>query len=326
MVEPVRLVLSGFGAVGRAFAGAVLEQDSLLHIAAVRGHGAEAFLAPGSAVPARSLWVPIGPIEETLSRAAATVLVQALPSSPEAHARALEEAAAALRSGVDVVTATKSHILSHWRHLEHAAVEGGSRIRISGATGAALPTADMARVALRGMGCNAVRACPNGTSTFVLDELSRGAGLESAVLEAQVRGIAEADPSADLSGKDAATKVRLIAGLLWNWDVSTIAVGTEPIDSSTAARALEASGQGLRLRAVASASLERPMIVTVRLEAVAPGDPLFAIAGPEKAMVFRCPDAGDITVQGGRSSPKGAALAMLKDVLNLSGSNTSGFR
>jgi len=326
LVEPVRLVLSGFGAVGRAFVDAFLEQGPLLQLAAIRGHGTEAFLAPGSAVPARSSWDQTGPIEETLSRTAATVLVQALPSSPEAHARALEEAVAALRSGVDVVTATKSHILSHWRDLERAASEGGSRIRISGATGAALPTADMARVALRGMGCNVFRACPNGTSTFILDELAGGAGLESAVREAQRRGIAEADPSADLSGKDAATKVRLIAGLLWNWDVSTIAVEAEPIDFSTAARALEASGQGLRLRAVASASLERPMMVTVRLEAVAPGDPLFAIAGPEKAMVFRCPDAGDITVQGGRSSPKGAALAMLKDVLNLSGSNTSGFR
>lgn len=324
-MEPVRLVLSGFGAVGRAFADVVLEQGPLLQIAAVRGHGAKAFLAPGSAVPSRSSWEPIGPIEETLSRAAATVLVQALPSSPEAHARALEEAVAALRSGVDVVTATKSHILSHWRDLERAAVEGGSRIRISGATGAALPTADMARVALRGMGCSAVRACPNGTSTFILDELSRGAGLDSAVREAQRRGIAEADPSADLSGKDAATKVRLIAGLLWNWDVSNIAVEVEPIDSSTAARAQEAFRQGLLLRAVASASLERPMVVTVRLEALAPADPLFSIAGPEKAMVFTCPGAGNITVQGGRSSPKGAALAMLKDVLNLAGLSTVGF-
>nr|WP_256398906.1 hypothetical protein [Pseudarthrobacter sp. C4D7] len=184
----------------------------------------------------------------------------------------------------------------------------------------------MARVALRGMGCNAVRACPNGTSTFVLDELARGAGLESAVREAQRRGIAEADPSADLSGKDSATKVRLIAGLLWDWDVSTIAVETEPIAFSTAATALAAAGSGRRLRAVAAASLERPMVVTVRLEAVPAGDPLFAIAGPEKAMVFSCPDAGDITVQGGRSSPKGAAFAMLKDVLNVGRVASAGFR
>ena len=321
----MRLVLSGFGPVGRAFAEAVLKQDSSLEIAAVRGHGTQVFLAPGIAVPERSSWGPLWPIEETLGLTRADVLVQALPSSPEAHPRVLQEAITALRGGVDVVTATKSHVLSHWRDLERAAVAVGSRIRISGATGAALPTADMARVALRGMDCTAVRACPNGTSNFVLDELAGGVELAAAVLEAQRRGIAEADPSADLSGRDAATKVRLIAGLLWDWDVSRIAVEAEPIDSATAPRALAAAEQGLRLRAVAGASLDRPMVVKVRLEAVPPSDPLFSIAGPEKAMVFVSPEAGDVTVQGGRSSPKGAALAMLKDVINLAGSKRSGF-
>ena len=324
-MKPTQVVLSGFGPVGQAFIAAALPHDPSLQIAAIRGHEAQAFLAPGGPVPDRSSWAPLQPIEETLALTGAAVLVQALPSSPEAHARALHEAMAALSGGVDVATATKSHILSHWRDLERAAEEGASRIRISGATGAALPTADMARVALQGMGCTAVRACPNGTSTFILDELSRGAGLETAVLEAQRRGIAEADPSADLSGKDSATKMRLIAGLLWDWDVSRISVVAEPIDSAASSRAVAAADKGLRLRAVASASLEQPMVVTVRLKEVAPPDPLFSIAGPEKAMVFSCPEAGDIAVQGGRSSPKGAAVAMLKDVLNLGASKSSGF-
>ncbi|MFC0458035.1 hypothetical protein ACFFGR_15975 [Arthrobacter liuii] len=50
------------------------------------------------------------------------------------------------------------------------------------------------------------------------------------------------------------------------------------------------------------------------------------MAGPEKAIVFSCPEARDVTVQGGRSSPRGAALAMLKDVLNLVGLAAPGFR
>lgn len=325
-MKPTQVVLSGFGPMGQAFVAAVSAHDSFLEIAAIRGHETEVFLAPGSAVPERSSWAPLRPIEETLALTRADVLVQALPSSPEAHSRVLQEAIVALRSGADVVTATKSHVLSHWRDLERAADEGGSRIRISGATGAALPTADTARVALRGMGCTAVRACPNGTSNFVLDELARGVELSAAVLDAQRRGIAEADPSADLSGKDAATKVRLIAGLLWDWDVSRIAVETEPIDSTTPAKALAVAARRLRLRAVASASLDQPMAVRVRLEAAAPPDPLSSITGPEKAMVFRCPEAGDITVQGGRSSPLGAALAMLKDVSNLAGTKATGFR
>ncbi|MFC0458034.1 hypothetical protein ACFFGR_15970 [Arthrobacter liuii] len=186
------LVLSGFGPVGQAFAETVLEQDCGLRIAAVRGHTAEVFPAPGSVVPERSSWMPLRPIGETLALAGAGILVQALPSSVEAHAHALEEASAALRSGVDVVTATKSHILSSWRDLERAAAEGKSRIRISAATGAALPTADLARVALRGMGCAVVRACPNGTSTFVLDQLCKA--LAAAQQGLRLRAVAGAHP------------------------------------------------------------------------------------------------------------------------------------
>lgn len=54
------------------------------------------------------------------------------------------------------------------------------------------------------------------------------------------------------------------------------------------------------------------MKVSVRLEQVAPVDPLYHLSGPEKALTFRRPDAVDITVQGGRSSPTGAGLASLK--------------
>ncbi|MZE68492.1 homoserine dehydrogenase, partial [Streptomyces sp. SID5789] len=122
--------------------------------------------------------------------------------SPELRALAAAEAATALRRGVHVVTATKSHLLDHWGDLGAAARAGRSMIRISGATGAALPAGDLSRTALRGMGCRTVRACPNGTVTFVLDRLAEGDSLGDAVDEARRRGIAEADPSADLSGAD----------------------------------------------------------------------------------------------------------------------------
>lgn len=321
----VPLLLSGFGGVGQSFVDLLPPQETGIRVAGIRGHHTEVRLGDEPVVPQRSSWRPLGSIDDALTATRAAILVQALPSSDDAHSRAVLEAITALRRGVHVVTATKSHLVSHWRELQQAAEIGGSRIRVSGATGAALPAADLARLGIRGLGCNAVRACPNGTSTFVLDQLSGGAGLDDAILEAQRRGIAESDPSADLSGKDAATKVRLITGLLWGWDVSRVKVQLDPIDHATSALAVAAASQGRRLRAVASASLARPLLVSVQLESVAAQDPLHHIAGPEKAAVFVCPDAGDITVQGGRSSPQGAALAMLKDVLNLVEAESPGF-
>ncbi|MEU0808701.1 homoserine dehydrogenase [Streptomyces sp. NPDC005970] len=345
---PAAVVLSGYGPVGRAYAEHLAQHGEALarrygvrlRLAAVRARSAE-YLPPADGTPTdgtpadgtgtwaplppRSAWGPALPLAGTLDRTGAGVLVQCVPSSPEVRDQAAAEALLALRRGVHVVTATKSHLLSHWRELGLAAAAGGSLIRISGATGAALPAADLARAGVRGLGCRSIRACPNGTATFVLDRLAAGDSLPDAVAEARRRGIAEADPSADLSGSDAATKARLLAALLWGWDASAIRTETEAVDEGAARAARAAAASDHRLRAVASATADEPLLVRVRLERTAPGDPLHALTGPEKAVVYGCPDAGDITVSGGRSSPLGAALAMVKDTLDVAAPRRLGF-
>lgn len=329
-VSRADVVLSGYGPVGRAYVEYLARQrDELAHrhgvrvnVAAVRASSGQCRLREGEPVPPRSAWGPPAPLEETLDRTAAGVFVQAIPSSPRLRLHAAEEAMIALRRGVHVVTATKSHLLSHWRDLDEAARAAAVMIRISGATGAALPAGDLSRTSLRGLGCTTIRACPNGTATFVLDRLAAGDSLGEAVREAQRRGIAEADPSSDLSGEDAATKVRLLAALAWGWDPASVRVRAEPVDEDTSRTAPAAASRARRLRAVASASVDTPHLVRVRLEETEPGDPLHALVGPEKAVVFGCPDAGDVIVSGGRSSPLGAALALVKDTIEVTAPRT----
>lgn len=327
------VVLSGYGPVGQAFVDRLARHgDALAHrygvrprVAAVRASSAECRPESDGSLPPRPCWGPRQPLDETFEETGARVFVQAVPSSPELRRYAALEAVTALRRGIHVVTATKSHLLTHWRELDAAARSGGAMIRISGATGAALPAGDLSRTALRGLDCRTIRACPNGTVTFVLDRLARGDSLDDAIRAARLRGIAEADPSADLSGEDAATKVRLLAALTWGWDPATVRVRAEPVDAGSAGRAVDARSRSRRLRAVAVASADEPLLVRVRLEETEPGDPLHALAGPEKAVVFGCPDAGDVTVSGGRSSPLGAALALVKDTIEATAPRT-GFR
>jgi homoserine dehydrogenase len=321
----VPLVLSGYGPVGREFARhlASHEEDLAraygvrLRVAAIRGSADEIRLGVGGPIPARDAWGVRGDLGETLDETGAGVLVQAIPSSAALRDIAAREAITALERGVHVVTATKTHLLSHWTRLEAAARTGGAMIRISGATGAALPGGDLARVGMRGLDCETIRACPNGTVTYVLDRLAEGSSLDDAVAEAQRRGIAEADPSADLSGSDSATKARLLAALLWGWDPAAIGVDAEAVDAATADLAAAAVRGGRRLRAVASARRDEPLRVRVALEETEVGDPLHSLVGPEKAIVFGCRDAGDVVISGGRSSPIGAALAMVKDVIDV---------
>lgn len=314
MTDPLPIVLAGCGPVGRAYAELVTERGQQhgldLRVVAVRGRDRQRDSGE---------WEPLTDLPELLERTGARVFAQAVPS--DGDARAAREALQALRAGAHVVTATKSHLLTHWNELAGAAEAAGRSVRISGATGAAMPAGDLARSVLRGFDVSEVSGCVNGTATFVLDRLACGAGLDEAVADAQRAGIAEADPSNDLSGADAATKFRLISALLWGWDPAGTRVEAEPI-----ATPLPAVPAGHRLRQVARAVREQPGAVRVVLSPEPEASALGSLRGPEKAVRYDCGDAGEITVSGGRSSPRGAALAMIKDTLGAVLEATTGFR
>jgi homoserine dehydrogenase len=310
-VRTVPIVLAGRGPVGRHYLELIAERGARwraahgldLRVVAVRGR--EGQRTGGGEEP-------LADLGGLLERTGAEVFAQAVPS--DGDPRAAEEALTALRRGAHLVTATKSHLLTHWHELATAATR--SAVRISGATGAAMPAGDLARSVLRGFDVEELTGCVNGTSTFVLDRMSEGTALAEAIAEAQRLGIAEADPSADLSGADAAAKFRLLAALLWGWDPASARVEAEPI-----AEPLPAAG---RLRHVAQARRDEPGVVRVRL--VPATGPLGELRGPDKAVRYDCGEAGEITLSGGRSSPRGAALSMIKDTIGALLESTTGFR
>ncbi|MEB3367139.1 homoserine dehydrogenase [Saccharopolyspora mangrovi] len=312
-MSPIPIVLAGCGPVGRAYAELVAERGLRhgldLRVVAVRGRDRQREAGE---------WGPLTDLPELLERTGARVFAQAVPS--DGDGRAAREALQALSSGAHVVTATKSHLLTHWDELEAAAGTAGRSVRISGATGAAMPAGDLARSVLRGFDVEEIAGCVNGTATFVLDRLADGADLAGAVAEAQRAGIAEADPGNDLSGGDAATKFRLLSALLWGWNPAETRAETEPITG------LPDVPAGHRLRQVARAARDEPGVVRVALTAEPETSALGGLRGPEKAVRYDCGEAGQVTVSGGRSSPRGAALAMIKDTLGAVLEATTGFR
>ncbi|MFC7342696.1 homoserine dehydrogenase [Saccharopolyspora griseoalba] len=309
-MRTVPIVLAGRGPVGRSYLELVAERGPRwraeygldLRVVAVRGRDRQR---------TGEVEEPLTDLAALVERTGAEVFAQAVPS--DGDPRAAEEALTALRCGAHLVTATKSHLLTHWEDLAAAATR--SAVRISGATGAAMPAGDLARSVLRGFDVEEVTGCVNGTSTFVLDRVAEGVAVAEAIDEAQRRGIAEADPSADLSGADAATKFRLLAALLWGWDPASTRVVAEPI-----AEPLSADRQ----RHVAHARRDEPGVVRVRLQPAT--GPLGELRGPDKAVRYDCGEAGEITLSGGRSSPRGAALSMLKDTIGALLESTTGFR
>jgi homoserine dehydrogenase len=316
------IVLLGLGSVGRTFVEVIAESEPQLRrrfgfaprIVAIRRSGTEARIQPGGASDAA--WLPARGLGDLLADAQPWVVVQAMPGDRPGATAALDAALAALATGAHLVTATKSHLVTHWSVLDSAARSVGRAIRVSGATGAALPAGDMARRGTRALGCIAIRASLNGTSNHVLNELARGGALDAVLAEAVAAGIAEPDPTSDLGGHDAAAKLVILANLAWGLQAGIGDVEIEPITAATGDRALAAVREGRALRQVATARIDGGRM-SVRLEAVGADDALHRLPGPEKAVEFDCGQAGRVVVSGGRSSPRGAALAMLKDVVNL---------
>jgi homoserine dehydrogenase len=253
-------------------------------------------------------------------------VVQAIPSATSLAGEAYSQVIESFRAGADVVTATKSHLVTRWSDLERAGVERGCAIRVSAAAGAALPAVDLARRGFRGHECQRVRGSLNGTSNFVLNALGEGALLSSAIAAAQRSGIAERDPSGDLGGHDAAAKIVIINNLLWGRGASVDDVHVQGITDETASAARDAARDGMVLRSVATASPGVTPSMRVGLEAVGPEDSLYRLPGAEKAVEFDWGAGGSVVVSGGRSSPRGAALSLLKDALNLAtGDRSPGF-
>ena len=329
MITPVKVALFGYGPVARDFVELIDECGSELHrrygigisLAGIRGADRQIVLdangqTHAAAVPPRDLWQPVTGLEDFIAATAASIVVQAIPSGEQLVDTATAQVLAAFDARVDVVTATKSHLARRWGLIADAASRTGCRIRISAAAGAALPASDVARLSLRGFRCLRIRGALNGTSTFVLERVAAGEALADAIALAQSRGIAEADPTGDLDGSDAASKLVLLANLLWDLRASVDDVQREGIVDSTAVRAVRAVRDGRRLRSVAAADGETGRL-EVRLEGLTPGDPLYSISGSEKAVAYDCGEVGEIIVSGGRSSLRGASHSMLKDVLSL---------
>jgi homoserine dehydrogenase len=329
LITPVNVALFGYGPVARDFVELIDERGSELRrqygirisLTGIRGATQQIVLGANgqtqpAAIPPRDSWQPVAALEDYLRATGASIVVQAIPSSEQLVDTAAAQVLAAFEARVDVVTATKSHLARRWGLLADAASRTGCRMRISAATGAALPAADVARLSLRGFRCLRIRGALNGTSTFVLERLAAGEALADAIALAQSRGIAEADPTDDLDGSDAASKLVLLTNLLWDLRASLEDVQREGIVDSSAPRAVRAARDGRRLRSVATADGETGRL-EVQLEALEPGDPLYALSGPEKAVAYDCGALGEIIVSGGRSSLRGASQAMLKDVLSL---------
>jgi homoserine dehydrogenase len=225
---------------------------------------------------------------------------------------------AAMAAGRHVVTANKQVLAEHGEELFDAAREAGVQLRFEAAVGGVVPVIRVIQETLAAAHIERVHGIVNGTTNYILTEMARtGASYEDALAAAQELGYAEADPTDDVTGKDAAAKMAIIARLAFNARLTIDQVAYEGIKHITADDLAYAKELGLSLKLVGTAE-RRGGGISVRVHPafLYADHPLASVNGSFNAVTIESPAITEITLSGPGAGGTQTASAVLGDVIS----------
>jgi homoserine dehydrogenase len=223
-----------------------------------------------------------------------------------------------LRSGRHVVTANKQLLSHHGEELWGAARQHGVQLRFEGAVAGVVPVIRVLQESLSGATIDRVHGIVNGTTNFILTEMARtGASFGEALTEAQRLGYAEADPSEDVDGRDAAAKMAILARLAFDTPVHIDQVRYEGIEHIQPDDLEYARELGLGLKLIGTAErIGEKLSVRVHPAFLYPGHPLASVNGPFNAVTVESEAITEITMSGPGAGGPQTATAVLGDVIS----------
>jgi homoserine dehydrogenase len=321
-VKPLNVAVLGCGVVGSQVVRLLTEQSGDLAArvgAPVRlvGVGVRRIDAP------RDVEVPDGLLTTDsaalVARGDVDVVVEVIGGIEPARSLIL----AALENGASVVTANKALLAEDGATLFEAAEKAGRDLYYEAAVAGAIPIVRPLRESLAGDRVTRVLGIVNGTTNFILDKMdSTGAGFEEALEEAQDLGYAEADPTADVEGFDAAAKAAILASLAFHTRVTAADVHREGITGVTAADIASAAEMGSVVKLLAIAELvdaEGAEGVSVRVHpAMIPrSHPLASVREAFNAVFVESDAAGQLMFYGPGAGGAPTASAVLGDLVTV---------
>jgi homoserine dehydrogenase len=230
---------------------------------------------------------------------------------------ALRYVRAALQAGRDVVTANKQLLSRHGEELWDLARERGCYLGFEASVAGVVPVVRVLRESLAAARIERISGIVNGTTNFILSEMTRsGCSYEVALAEAQRLGYAEADPSDDVGGGDAAAKMAILARLAFDVPVSIDDVRYEGIEQITADDIAYARELGLALKLIGTAErLGDGISVRVHPAFLYAGHPLASVGGSFNAVTVESAAITEITMSGPGAGGSQTASAVLGDVV-----------
>jgi homoserine dehydrogenase len=224
----------------------------------------------------------------------------------------------AMRAGKHVVTANKQLLSQHGEELWAAAREHGVQLRFEAAVAGVVPVIRVLQESLAAAHVDRVHGIVNGTTNYILSEMARtGCSYEDALAGAQRLGYAEADPSDDVNGRDAAAKMAILARLAFDTPVHLDQVTYEGIEQITADDMEYAQDLGLGLKLIGTAErIGDRLAVRVHPAFLYSGHPLASVHGPFNAVTVESDAITEITMSGPGAGGPQTASAVLGDVIS----------
>jgi homoserine dehydrogenase len=296
-----RVGLLGHGTVGSAFA-ALLEQraDSIVTVTGLRPEL--------SGVLTRSR----GDFDQIL--AGSDLIAELMGGVDPARDYVLR----AMRAGKHVVSANKLLLSQHGEELWACARDNSVQLRFEAAVAGVVPVIRVLQESLAAAHVERIHGIVNGTTNYILTEMARGGlSYEAALKQAQQLGYAEADPTDDVTGRDAAAKMAILARLAFDTPVHLDQVRYEGIEHLTADDIAYAEQLGLGLKLIGTAErVDGGLSVRVHPAFLYGGHPLASVHGPFNAVTVESDAITEITMSGPGAGGPQTASAVLGDVIS----------
>jgi homoserine dehydrogenase len=224
----------------------------------------------------------------------------------------------AMRAGKHVVSANKQLLSQHGEELWAVARENDVQLRFEGAVAGVVPVIRVLQESLAAAHVERIHGIVNGTTNYILSEMARaGISYEQALLQAQELGYAEADPTDDVTGRDAAAKMAILARLAFSTPVHLDQVVYEGIEHITADDMAYADELGLGLKLIGTAErVDGGISVRVHPAFLYGEHPLATVNGPFNAVTVESDAITEITMSGPGAGGPQTASAVLGDVIS----------
>jgi homoserine dehydrogenase len=232
-----------------------------------------------------------------------------------------------LEHGISVVSANKQLLARHGQELWGIAERHGAQLRFEASVCAAIPVVKVLRESMLAAGVNEVIGIVNGTTNFILSAMANeGQGYAEALARAQELGYAEADPTEDVNGADAAAKIAILASIAFHAHVRIDQVPHEGIDTLDRDDVTFARELGYAVKLLGRAALdEEGVSATVSPTLVPIGHPLARVEGSFNAVMLRGDAIREVTLQGPGAGGDETATAVIGDLLSVVGTRGTGF-